>query len=389
MFLIFDDRASDSPMVERIWRCHSERAGTFLSVAASHWVAGETNSRNFPTANAFQPTLSDTGVFRSMNGGGNWSAVNSGLTDSDVRALVVDPVNSTTVYAGTWGGGVLKSTDGGATWSASNAGLTYLNVNALAIDPATPSVLYAATAGALFKSTDAGGTWMNTLGQNAASVAVNPSDPLTVYAGTTNGVFKTTNGGASWSLSNNGFPNFLVWVWSLAIDPITPSTLFASIEYAAIGVNDYQVYKSTDGGSTWSDSSTGLSVLSIIPALAIDPVTPSTLYAGQNPGVFKSTNGGATWGVSRSGLPFGPTPYALAIDPVAPSVVYAGLGADIYGAGRDGGVYRSVDGGGSWGLTLPGPSIVRALAINPSMPSTVYAGAFKDESNAFVTKISP
>jgi len=77
--------------------------------------------------------------------------------------------------------------------------------------------------------------------------------------------------------------------------------------------------------------------------------------------------------------------YALAIDPVAPSVVYAGLGADIYGAGRD----RSVDGGGSWGLTLPGPSIVRALAINPSMPSTVYAGAFKDESNAFVTKISP
>ena len=37
MFLIFDDRASDSPMVERIWRCHSERAGTFLSVAASHW----------------------------------------------------------------------------------------------------------------------------------------------------------------------------------------------------------------------------------------------------------------------------------------------------------------------------------------------------------------
>ena len=77
-------------------------------------------------------------MFKSTNGGGNWGAVNTGLTATTVCALAIDPATPTTLYAGT-DGGVFKSTNGGGNWSAVNTGLTATTVLALAIDPATPS----------------------------------------------------------------------------------------------------------------------------------------------------------------------------------------------------------------------------------------------------------
>ena len=64
------------------------------------------------------------GMFKSTNGGGNWSAVNTGLTATGVHTLAIDPTTPTTLYAGTYGGGVFKSTNGGGNWSAVNTGLT-------------------------------------------------------------------------------------------------------------------------------------------------------------------------------------------------------------------------------------------------------------------------
>ena len=83
------------------------------------------------------------GVFKSTDGGTSWRMINTGLTDTGIRALAIDPVTPTTLYAGTCcGGGVFKSTDGGERWSAINTGLTDTNVNVLAIDPLTPTTLY-------------------------------------------------------------------------------------------------------------------------------------------------------------------------------------------------------------------------------------------------------
>ncbi len=64
------------------------------------------------------------GVFKSTNGGAAWSAVNTGLTNTDVYALAIDPATPSTLYAGTVSDGVFKSTNGGAVWSAVNTGLT-------------------------------------------------------------------------------------------------------------------------------------------------------------------------------------------------------------------------------------------------------------------------
>src|SRR2546422_10969582 len=87
---------------------------------------------------------------------------------------------------------------------------------------------------------------------------------------------------------------------------------------------------------------TGLSAASVL-ALAIDPATPTTLYAGTEAGGFKSTNGGGSWTAVNSGLPdprFGATMVALVINPATPTTLYAGTDGD--------GEFDSTDGGASW-----------------------------------------
>ena len=86
-------------------------------------------------------------MFKSTNGGGHWSPVNTGLTDTDVHALTIDPATPAILYVGTDGGGVYKSMDGGGHWDTFNIGLTATSVYALAIDPAMPAILYAGTDG--------------------------------------------------------------------------------------------------------------------------------------------------------------------------------------------------------------------------------------------------
>jgi len=117
------------------------------------------------------------------------------------------------------------------------------------------------------------------------------------------------------------------------------------------------------GTNVWT--SNGLKGESIN-ALAIDPATPTTLYAGTDGGVFKSTNGGGHWSAVNAGLT-NTNVRALAIDPVTPTTLYAGTGR---------GVFKSTNGGGHWSAVNTGltNTDVRALAIDPATPTTIYAG---------------
>src|SRR2546425_1282438 len=122
-------------------------------------------------------------------------------------------------------------------------------------------------------------------GGRIEALAVDPTSPNTVYAGTGGGVFKSTDGGGSWT--DTGLP---ASVFALAIDPTSPSTLYA----AGVG----GLFKSTDGAGSWSPVST-LPDLGLILALAIDPASPGTVYAATSlPGGFKPTDG---WGAGRAG----------------------------------------------------------------------------------------
>jgi photosystem II stability/assembly factor-like uncharacterized protein len=106
-------------------------------------------------------------------------------------------------------------------------------------------------------------------------------------------------------------------------------------------------------------------------AMAIDPTSPSTLYAGTDNGVYKSTNSGGSWSTVDTGLSGNALSVtALAIDPTTSSTLYAGTAG--------GGVFRSTDSGGSWSPVNTGLSgnalSVTALTIDPTTSSTLYAG---------------
>jgi uncharacterized repeat protein (TIGR01451 family) len=253
-----------------------------------------------------------------------------GPAGGEVLAVAIDPLTPTTLYAGTRGG-VFKSVDGGGSWRALGPNAL---IDGLAIDPMTPATLYAYGGGSIFKSVDGGGSWSAVLeiGPVAAFV-IDPLTPTTLYAGIPGlfggGVFKSTDGGASWSAANSGLDRFGPFfpVTALVIDPLTPTTLYVGMREA----NPAGTFlKSTDGGASWSELNVGfpdrLPPHTVI-ALAIDPLTPTTLYAatnarGSSSGLYKSLDGGLSW---RQISYLGPFFHFLdlAIDPLTPTTVYA------------------------------------------------------------------
>jgi photosystem II stability/assembly factor-like uncharacterized protein len=299
-----------------------------------------------------------------------------------IPALAIDPLTPTTLYAGTYGGGVFKSTDGGLNWSASGLTSIYTSVTALAIDPVTPTTLYAGSIywPGVFKSPDGGASWNATgLARGVLSLAIDPLTPTTLYAGDdAGGVFKSMDGGANWSaalLFYYGLCGPCGGVGALTIDPLIQTTLFGgtgvitaydydgSFLYTASG----RVFKSADGGtgwgmSAWFDDDESVQTLAIEPRT--DPQTPATLYAGTTLRVVKSTDGGVSWNATGlTGVPVS----SLAIDPLTPTTLYAGT--------NGGGVFKSTDGGASWNaIGLTGVGGVLILAIDPLTPTTLYAG---------------
>jgi photosystem II stability/assembly factor-like uncharacterized protein len=192
-------------------------------------------------------------------------------------------------------------------------------------------------------------------GARVDRLAIDPRTPSTLYATTNGDVFKSIDSGASWA-------PVISSVAVLAIDPTTPSTL-----YAVTSSSD--LFKSLDSGATWAGISTFLP--SRLVSLAIDPITPSTLYAGTYyDGVYKSIDSGATWTAANTGLvgQYTCCLYYLVVDPTTPSTLYAATPYD--------GVFKSTNAGGTWAPANTGLTshTVGALVIDPATPSTLYVG---------------
>ena len=319
-----------------------------------------------------------SGVFKSSDRANSWTTINSGITDLNVQSLVIDPLNTAVLYAGTAVGGIFKSTSGGASWSAVNNGLVghrlSINVGPLAVDPRDSNTIYAGSPGSgIYKSSNKGGSWIrinNGPFDQLSSLAIDPLNSATVYAGTyDSGVYKSTNGGASWSPSGTGlvFP----YIYTLAIDPRDPNVIYA--------VTGFGVFKSTNGGGSWSALSDDFYPSSLV----IDPSNSQTLYAvsyydcddyGCNSTVFKSTDAGITWTRSDTGTNFYYVA-ALAIDPINTATIYVSAYASDTHA--DGGIYKSTDSGGTWSFLGAGlPNSVSSLVIDPVNPNNLYAAPY-------------
>jgi photosystem II stability/assembly factor-like uncharacterized protein len=312
-----------------------------------------------------------SGVGPLLAGTNEWTSV--GPFGGFIKALIIDPQNTRTMYAATYDG-IFKTTDGAATWMPASAGLTgsYPIFAGLAIDPRDPSNLYAwgVNVYGMFKTTDGAATW-NPAGLpdrfQVSAVAIAP-DSTTYVSGTFYGVnygppqyssiLRSIDGDASWDALT--LPDHF-FAQRLAIDPQSPNTIYvAGYVYAGDPKAMYStVLRTTDGGSNWAEGARldGTFRASI---LISDPAMPNSIYAGTwGGGIYKSADGGGTWNAINSGLPDGfRSTLALTIDPQNSERLYAAMG--VVSSSQPlpqgeraccvfpGSVFKTANGGASW-----------------------------------------
>ncbi len=360
--------------------------GRGITVDSSNnvYLTGQTESIEFPLTQGSLRTKSP--IYKSTDGAANWNNDNYGFTASTVNTMVIHPTEPSTVYIGTQSG-VFKTTNGGRTWTVMNNGLgNNKNVMAMVINPSAPATVYLTIGGfqsgtGVYKSTDSGATWVlrNTgiSHTDFLSLAIVPSAPDTLYLGVnlccspSTHIYKTTDGADNWALIPDAPPVVPV---SIVVDPLNHATV-----YVADALIPGAVYKSTNSGSTWQKFD--VVVNSAVRWVAVSPHTAGLVFVNTDQGVFKSVDGGANW----TQLPnrFG----KIYFDPVSPTTVYL---LTTFSSIQQG-VYKSTDTGQTWtvmnkGINSPVPT---AMVIDPLRPSTLYLATVPASGlDAFVTKIN-
>jgi hypothetical protein len=324
-------------------------------------IAGSTMSADFPMTSPIQPSLGGSPVFRTDNGGDTWTGLGSGLRTNGVRAFAIDPAAPDTVYAAGELGGVFKSSDAGATWLATGSEISYWQVNALVVAGGS-SAVYAATPGGIYRSTDGGDTWAFVLSGWGTSLVASTESPSVVYAGLGGngfpvGVFKSVDGGDTWT--DTGLT-----------DPVSTVAISGSRLYAATWAG----VSTSLSGEGWVPANAGLS--SQPSALVADAGNPAVAYAATFEGLFKTTTGGASWDV----VPI------LAGVPIASVAISASDPATLMVSVLWGGTAISNDGGENWRLTHSEAAVFFAMAIHPSSPGVAYLGGMLSR-DAFVATI--
>ena len=336
-------------------------AALAVSSSGRAFLTGSTASLDLRTTpSSVQPAPAGA-TFKSSDGGDTWQRGNGGAKSQWVLAIAIDPVTPSIVYEGTQDLGVLKSVDGGMTWAPANAGFAQTpRVNDLATDPGTSGIVLAATGDGIYRSLDAGQSW-NAVGPSAQRIAISPSNPSFAYAASALGAYKSSDGGATWTHVLNAD------LRSVAIDPANAMTVF-------VGGSESQVFKTTNGGVTWSNVSITGTPKPHVQALAVSLSSSNTVYAGlENSGVFRSTDGGATWML----MSIGPsTPTRMVVDEADANTFYiAGTGA----------IAVTRDGGSTWdSISIAGNNLtIYALDAHAG---TVFTGIVA-QTEAFVDQI--
>jgi photosystem II stability/assembly factor-like uncharacterized protein len=241
-------------------------------------------------------------VFKSYDGGQRWTSLRNGLEDNTVTSVVTqfvfDPQESSHLFASTTMG-VFESTNGGESWQKRMDGMKeVLMVVALALDPTRPQVMYAGTSGGVYKSVNGAVRWTkannglvppelikSSRALGVTVMQVDPYAPDTVYAATLNGLYKSTDAARSWTRIAQDLPDQMIS--AMVLDRARADTLYIASRAG--------VHTSGDGGKTWKAINRGFTSLNIR-SMAQSAIDPKLFYAGTNgSGLYKSEDGGETW----------------------------------------------------------------------------------------------
>jgi len=345
------------------------------------------------------------------------------------RAVAATPGRPTVFYIGFDNGGLWRSSDYGNNWEPLFDHESTGSIGAIAVAPSAPNVMYVgsgagiirpdlATGNGMYRSNDTGHTWTH-LGleqtQMIAYVDVDPTNPDRLFVAALGhpygpnaerGVYRSTDGGRTFAkvLYKDEYTS----ANEVRIDPSNPSTVYAALwqqqstfyEYAAFGPDSTWpgaggIYKSTDGGTTWTQLTGGLPPV-LEANIAIAPSNPQVIYAmvasvnpagGSGPvGFYKSSDGGAHWTlrtrIPGSSATLGDTTAAttdprplgrigggdlppIVVDPKNENVIYS---ASIV-------MWRTADGGTSWSAVRgsPGGDDYQRIWIHPDDPNLILA----------------
>ena len=299
-----------------------------------------------------------------------------------VAVLAAHPTDPDIVYAGAWlttpGAALIyRSADGGATWQPAAAGLptdldTNTGVEDLLLDPTNPDILYAALhRRGIWRSDDAGATWQNlsndalAADEDVIDLALDPGSPTTLYALSADGL-NVLNGDERWKAMNRGLPRADTVVYNgLALDPTDPGTLY-------IATSPKGLYRTTNGGRNWRENNSQLgNGVRNVKGVAVN-AAGDLFVSLRGVGLLRSADDGRNWTLSQDGITFTTTLFgtisAPVFDPNDPNVALA-YNSD--------GVFRSADGGATWqrfGNGLSVTAVVTTLVFAPAQPDVALGG---------------
>ncbi|WP_099573088.1 WD40/YVTN/BNR-like repeat-containing protein [Maribacter sp. 4U21] len=314
------------------------------------------------------------GLWKTVDGGTEWKPVTDGqVTSSSVGAVAVAETNPDVVYIGmgevqlrgsiTQGDGVYKTEDGGETWK--HLGLNETQAVArIRIHPTNPDIVYVAALGhpygdneerGVFKSTDGGANWEKVLyvspKAGAVDLIIDRTNPQVLYAsmwevqrkawkmwggGGDSKLWKSTDGGSTWTdlTSNTGMPAGPIGKIGVTVSPVDSDRVWAIVE-----ANEGGVFRSDDAGKTWKRTNDERKLRQrafYYSRIYADPLDKETVYC-LNTGFYKSTDGGKTFDTTIK-VPHGDN-HDLWIDPNNPDRMINS---------NDGGGNVSINGGKTW-----------------------------------------
>ena len=295
-----------------------------------------------------------------------------------LAGVAASPTDPSTYYVAAAGGGVWKTTNAGASWKPMTDSQQTLAMGAIAVAPTNGNILYAGTGEA------------DNSGDSQPGV----------------GILRSTDAGATWTLSQgpgNIFFNSGLTTSKIAVDPTNPNVVYAAM--ANLGENKgfragTGIYKSTDGGVTWANTTASINTNVAYSDVAINPKSPSTLtmaigsvFGSNDNGVYQSTNAGQTWtllNIGKANTDFGRI--SVAVSPSNPQVVYT----TVESVSTSGVllVARTDNGGTSWTDVTPSVNYMGGqgwydqwASVNPTNSANVFVGGSAGDSSPILESL--